>query len=97
MFGVPVADVVHPGYEKVCGSRHSGSGAVVVVSLDRGEQCGSVDTRFVVGGAVLSEMWCLECGSGVWGARGGRRAPGVRKGMWLVAQWQWLGGCGVVG
>jgi hypothetical protein len=88
---------VHPGYEKVCIIRHSGSGAVVVVSLDRGEQCGSNGGGLVAVGAVLSEMWCLGCGSGVWGARGGRRAPGVRKGMYHPTQWQWLGGCGVVG
>jgi hypothetical protein len=80
VFGVPVADVVHPGYEKVCSSRHSGSGAVVVVSLDSLDQCGSNGGGLVAGGAVLSEMRCLECGSDVWGARGGRRAPGVRKG-----------------
>jgi hypothetical protein len=62
VFGVPVADVVHPGYEKVCGLWHSGSGWVVVVSLDRGEQCGSNGGGLVAGGAVLSEIMVF----GVW-------------------------------
>jgi hypothetical protein len=37
-----------------------GSGWVVVVPLDRGEQCGHFECRMVWIGVVLSEIWIVE-------------------------------------
>jgi hypothetical protein len=68
-----------------------------VVSLDRSDQCGSNDAKFVVWGgsggvAVRVLGGCCETVLTPQAMGGAAKVGG-----WWTNEWQWLGGSGVVG
>jgi hypothetical protein len=60
------------------GGCRGGSGWVVVVPLDRAEQCGSNGVKFVLVVAVLAVWWAVEKGSGKKCGDGAGRGPPAR-------------------